>query len=165
MKVGFFRHGPAVPHGTAGVPDAERPLTPEGRKKTEQAAKGLRRLDLGFDSLYTSPLPRALQTAEILAEILRLPKPKVLDALIPGTASGAMLKDIHALKDDSPLLVGHEPSLSSAVSRAVCGSPKGSFEMKKAGLAVVEFREDSSSPEGTLWMLLTPSVLRELGRS
>ena len=165
MKTGFFRHGPAVPHGTAGIPDADRPLTPEGRKKTAQAAKGLRRLELGFDALYTSPLPRALQTAEILAEILRLPKPKILDALIPGTASGPLLKDVRGLKDDAPLLVGHEPSLSMAVSRAVCGNAKGSFEMKKAGLAVVELHEDSSSPEGTLWMLLTPSALRELGRS
>jgi phosphohistidine phosphatase len=165
MKVGFFRHGPAVPHGTSGIADADRPLTPEGRKKTAQAAKGLRVLDLGFDALYTSPLPRALQTAEILADILHLPKPKVLEALIPGTASGALLKDVHALKDESPLLVGHEPSLSAAVSRAVCGSAKGSFEMKKAGLAVVDFHEDSTSPEGTLCMLLTPSVLRDLGRS
>lgn len=165
MKVGFFRHGPAVPRGTAGIPDADRPLTPEGIQKTARAAKGLRRLDLGFDALYTSPLPRALQTAEILSEILHLPKPKILDALIPGTASGALLKDVHALKDDSPLLVGHEPSLSAAISRAVCGAAKGSFEMKKSGLAVVEFHEDSSSPEGTLWMLLTPFVLRELGRS
>ena len=165
MKVGLFRHGPAVPSGTAGMPDADRPLTPEGIKKTARAAKGLRRLDLGFDALYTSPLMRALQTAEILSEVLSLPKPKILEALIPGTASGALLKDIHALKDDSPLLVGHEPSLSSAVSRAVCGSAKGSFEMKKAGLAVVELHEQSSLPEGTLCLLLTPSVLRELGRS
>lgn len=165
MKAGFFRHGPAVPHGTAGVEDAARELTPEGRKKTAQASRGVRRLDLGFDAIYTSPLPRALQTAEILAEILRLPKPKVLDALLPGTTSGALLKEVRGLAVAAPLLVGHEPSLSSAVSRAVCSSPRGSFELKKAGLAVVELHQDSSAPEGTLCLLLTPFALRELGRA
>ena len=165
MKVGFFRHGPAVPHGTAGVADADRPLTPEGRKKTAQAAKGLRRLDLGFDAIYTSPLPRALQTAEILAEILRLPKPKILDALIPGTASGPLLKDVHGLKDDAPLLVGHEPSLSMAVSRAIGAGSRGSLEFKKAGLAIVDMEPGSSEPRGTLRMLLVPKVLRKLGRA
>ena len=162
MKVGFFRHGPAVPHGTAGIPEADRPLTPEGRKKTLQAAQGLRRLDLGFDALYTSPLPRALETAEILAEVLRLPKPKILDVLLPGSASGPLLKKIRAFKDGSPLLVGHEPSLSSAVCRAI-GAGSGSLELKKAGLAIVDLEPGSSSSRGTLRMLLVPKVLRKLG--
>ena len=40
MKVGFFRHGPAVARGTEGMSEAERPLTSEGRKKTLLAARG-----------------------------------------------------------------------------------------------------------------------------
>lgn len=165
MKAGFLRHGPAVPHGTAGIADADRPLTPEGRKKTVQAAKGLRRLDLGFDAIHTSPLPRALQTAEIVSEILGLPAPKPMEALLPGTPAAALLKEVRGLKTGTPLLVGHEPSLSEAVSRAVCSSVRGSFEMKKAGLAVVELHKISPGPEGTLLMLVPPSVLRELGRA
>jgi phosphohistidine phosphatase len=163
MRTGFFRHGPAVPHGTAGIADADRPLTPEGRKKTMQAAKGLLRLDLGFDVLYTSPLPRALQTAEILSEILGLTA-KPMDALLPGTTAAALLKDVRGLKAGAPLLVGHEPSMSETISRAVCSSVRGSFELKKAGLAVVELHKISTGAEGTLLMLLTPFALRELGR-
>ena len=159
MNAGFYRHGIAVPHGTAGVAEAERPLTPEGRKKTAQAAKGLQRLDLGFDALYSSPLPRALQTAEILSEALRLGKPKILDALLPGTPARHLLEEVRSLSAKSPLLVGHEPLLSAAVSTAVCGAAKGSFELKKAGLALVELEKSGS----TLKLLLSPAVLRAIG--
>lgn len=164
MIAGFFRHGPAVPHGTPGIADDQRPLTPEGRKKTLQAARGVKKLDLGFTGLFTSPLPRAQQTAEILSEVLGI-EAKPMESLLPGTAAGALLKETRALKSAAPLLVGHEPALSEAVSRAVCSSVRGSFEMKKAGLAVVELHKISTGPEGTLLLLLAPAVLRELGRS
>ena len=39
MKAVFFRHGPAVAHGTPGLAENDRPLTPEGRKKTADAAR------------------------------------------------------------------------------------------------------------------------------
>jgi phosphohistidine phosphatase len=160
MNVGIFRHGIAVAHGTPGVAESERPLTPEGRKKTAQAAKGLRRLDLGFDAIYTSPLPRALQTAEILTEALRLGKPKILDALLPGTPARHLLQELRKLSDTSPLLVGHEPQLSASISLAVCGAAKGSFELKKAGMAVLEIEKSGAS----LKLLLSAFVLRSLGR-
>jgi len=159
MNVGFFRHGVAVPHGTPGVAEADRPLTPEGRKKTARAAAGLKRLDLGFDALYSSPLPRALQTAEILMDTLRLGKPKILDALLPGTPARHLLDEVRSLSAKAPLLVGHEPLLSAAVSTAVCGAAKGSFELKKAGLALLELEKSGAS----LKLLLSPALLRAIG--
>ena len=164
MNIGFFRHGIAVPHGTPGVAESDRPLTPEGRKKTAQAAKGLRRLDLGFDAVYTSPLPRAQQTAEILADSLRLGAPKVLDALLPGRPGRHLLDEVRSLAAKAPLLVGHEPQLSASVSLAVCGAAKGSFELKKAGLALVRFERRPAVIRGALILLLSPSVLRKAGR-
>jgi phosphohistidine phosphatase len=158
MNVGFFRHGIAAARGTPGVAEADRPLTPEGRKKTARAAKGVKKLDLGFDAIYTSPLPRAMQTAEILAKELRLGKPKVLDALLPGTPGRRLLQDVRRLPEKSPLLVGHEPQLSATVSLAVCGAAQGSFELKKAGLAFVELEKSSA----TLKLLLTSAALRAL---
>lgn len=161
MKAVFFRHGPAAPRGAAGVSEEERPLTPEGRRKTAQAAKGLRALDLGIDAIFTSPLARALQTAEILGETLRL-KVKSADLLRPETAARRLLAGLRDLGAACPLLVGHEPLLSSSVALALGGAVHASIELKKAGLALVEF--PTSSRIGTLQLLLAPSVLRRLGR-
>jgi phosphohistidine phosphatase len=165
VKAVFFRHGPAVPHGSPGIAEAERPLSPEGRKKTLLAAQGLRTLELGISAIFTSPLPRALQTAEILAEILGLSRPKLLDALLPNVPAKQLLSELRGLRTDTLLLVGHEPQLSAAVSLAVCGSVKGSIELKKAGLAFVEFHRISPRPEGTLLLLLGPGAQRRLGRT
>lgn len=162
MKVGFFRHGPAVPRGSAGIAEPERPLTREGRKKTAEAARGLRKLDLGFDAIFTSPLPRAVQTAEILAEILQLGRPKPLDALLPTTSARGLLEALRDIGAEAPLLVGHEPSLSAAASLAVCGTLRASLELKKAGMIWVEFEKIKPRPQGILKLLLTPAALRGL---
>lgn len=165
MNVGFFRHGPAVERGTEGVSEADRPLTPEGRKKTLQAAKGLRELDLEFDRIYTSPLPRATQTAEIVAEVLQLQEPQVLDGLSPGGSPRRLLGGLRELDSESPLLVGHEPLLSSAVLLAVCGGAAGAIHLKKSGLAVVEMDTASARARGMLKLLLSGAALRKLGKA
>ncbi len=162
MNVGFFRHGPAVARGTEGVSEADRPLTPEGRKKTLQAARGLWTLKLGIDAVYTSPLPRALETAEIVAGVLELPAPKVLEGLSPSGSPRRLLAGLRELDSETPLLVGHEPLLSSAVMLAISGGSAGSIELKKAGLAVVEMEAASARPHGVLKLLLSGAALRKM---
>ncbi|MBI3857951.1 MAG: histidine phosphatase family protein [Planctomycetes bacterium] len=159
MKAVFFRHGPALAQGTPGVAEADRPLTPEGRRKTLQAARGLRALDLGITVICTSPLPRALQTAEILAKVLGLPPPEIREALLPDAAPLRLLSELRRLRRETPALVGHEPQLSAAVARATGAS----IELRKAGMALVEFSRVAPRAEGTLTLLLRPAVLRKLG--
>jgi phosphohistidine phosphatase len=161
MKAVFFRHGPAVPHGTPGVAENDRPLTPEGRKKTTEAARGLLELDLDLTSIYTSPLPRAMQTAEILSEVLHLSKPRGLEALRPETPVRQLFGELRTLRGETPVLVGHEPMLSAAVAHAIGG--RATIELKKAGMAFVEFTSSGSRVAGTLRLLLSPAALRKLG--
>ena len=162
MIIGFFRHGPAVPPGTRGIEDAKRSLTPEGREKTQAAARGVRRLELGFDRIVTSPLPRAVETAEILARELKLPRPVVSDRLLPGTVPRTMLQVVQEMTLKAPVLVGHEPDLSAAVALLIGAREEESLEIKKAGLAVVQIRSVESTLAGTLLQLLSPSTLRLL---
>ena len=162
-RVCFFRHGPAAPPGEA-VSQEDRPLTEEGAGKTRRAALGVRALDPGIDAVLSSPLLRARQTAEILAEVLGLPEPRFTDRLLPDVGGPDLLGCLGEVKADAPVLVGHEPSLSAAVA-ALLGAPEtGAIQMKKAGLAVVDLVSSSPRPRGTLVLLVTPSALRDLAR-
>ena len=70
IEIYVMRHGIAADLGEGGVlKDADRPLTLEGRAKLKQAALGLRELGLKFNVIFTSPLLRARQTAEVVAEV------------------------------------------------------------------------------------------------
>lgn len=164
MRIGFFRHGPAAPPGEGGVSEGDRPLTEEGIRKTRRAARGVASLDLGIDLILTSPLRRARQTAEILAEALGGPRPEVTDRLLPDVSGRALLGCLEGLKAEAPVLVGHEPSLSAAVAALIGAPESGAIEMKKAGLAVVEAAGPVPVSRGTLVLLLAPSALRGLGR-
>jgi phosphohistidine phosphatase len=140
MIVCLFRHGIALD-------DEPRPLSPKGRRRTREAARGLRVLELGIDAILTSPLARAVETAEILSRVLGLPAPEI-DERPPATI-------LRTLRQGTPLIVGHEPDLSSAVKEWTGAS----IRIKKAGLAVIDRKERS------LILLMTPSALRCCSRS
>src|SRR4051812_16466898 len=71
MKLYFLRHGKADWPGW-DRPDDERPLTEEGKEEMRRVAKFLPRLKVQPASILSSPLPRAWQTAEIVAERLKV---------------------------------------------------------------------------------------------
>src|SRR5260221_4105330 len=84
----LIRHGIAEDQQTfakTGEDDSARPLTAEGRKKMREAAKGLLRICPKIDAITTSPLKRAVQTAEIIHErYSEKPQFIELDLLAPG---------------------------------------------------------------------------------
>jgi phosphohistidine phosphatase len=161
MKILLVRHGPAVSTGTDGVSEPDRPLSVEGRRKTVRAMKGLKRLKLGSGVVYTSPLPRAMQTAEILARELGRPRPRVADCLRPESPPDDVLEFLKHVKG-VPALVGHEPGLSALLGFLLGTGPAESHPLKKAGVAVVSVKGAPARGRGTLHLLLTPSVLRSL---
>ena len=67
MRIVLFRHGPAGRRDDRRWPDdGLRPLTPRGKERTEQAARGLARA-LALTRIVTSPLVRATQSADVTA--------------------------------------------------------------------------------------------------
>ena len=157
MRLYFLRHGLAE-YPRPNLKDAERHLTSEGVAEMKRVALGIKALDLSFDALLTSPYARALETAEILAEALRLPKERfVIEArLQPGLFDPQTLQTL--VQERSPqeglLFVGHEPTLSGNIAW-LCG---GNVKMRKAGLACVEVF-DVRPHGGLLLWLLTPKQL------
>src|SRR5438105_10768988 len=87
IRVYLVRHGIAVnPADSGGLPDDDRPLTGKGRRRFRRAARAFARLGELPDFLFTSPLIRAAQTAEILAGGSRADEVAVLEELRSGAA-------------------------------------------------------------------------------
>ena len=102
MKLYFLRHGRADRSAWNGD-DFNRPLTPRGIEITEASAEMMDKLDLGLDLILSSPLARALQTAEIAAAGLNLMDRLVVDVLQTAQPSSRLPK-IDMATPDSQLL-------------------------------------------------------------
>ncbi len=68
MNLYILRHAIALDPSEWKKSDSERPLSKEGIRKMKKAAKGMRRMDLHFDWILTSPFRRAYDTAQIVAK-------------------------------------------------------------------------------------------------
>ena len=161
MKLLLVRHAAAVPSGTPGVPDDERPLTPEGASKFRVAAKGLARITRRPDVLLTSPLPRARATAEIAARAFKRIEPTVEPALAHGSVDEIMIALGKRPAGATIALVGHEPTLSMILARLLGAADGERLAFKKGGAALVDL-PDGPSAGGQLVWFLKPKVLRAL---
>lgn len=157
MNVYFLRHGPAGDREQWQGDDFDRPLTGDGRARIAREGKALAKLDLGLDLLLTSPLVRAKQTAQIVAERLGMEDRLFEDARLGlGFDNDALASILHDRAGVGTLmLVGHEPSMSETIGRLVGGA---AIDFKKGGLACVDL-EDAQAARGTLTLLVTPRVL------
>ncbi len=157
MELFVIRHGIAVP-GSMLLADADRPLSPQGRKRFSQAVMGLQRLGLRCDRLYHSPWLRAVETAELLGP--------VLDGEMgssPALACPPSQDLLDVLVGERVALVGHQPWLGELVYWLIVGDQAdgSGFAFKRGGVAWLE-----GQPKPGRMMLrafLPPKVLRGLG--
>ena len=161
MKLLLVRHAAAVPSGTPGIPDDERPLTPEGASKFRVAAKGLARIARRPDVLLTSPLPRARATAEIVARAFKRVEPTIEPALARKSLDGIVAALGSRAADGTVAIVGHEPMLSALLARLLGAAHGERLAFKKGGAALVDL-PDGPSGSGLLLWFLKPKVLRAL---
>ena len=145
MKLHIIRHAQAVERST-DLPDDQRNLTCRGRKKFRQVAACLKKMAIAPDYILTSPLIRAVQTAEILSETIRFNGELQISAeLAGGPDSDALSSLLQARSSASEIvIVGHEPDLGELVGTllrlpAPCSLPKGcvvslEISLKKSGL-------------------------------
>ena len=161
MKLLLVRHAAAVPRGTPGVADDERPLTPKGKAKFTAAAKGLARIAKRPDVLLTSPLPRARATAEIAARAFKRVEPTVEPALAQESLDVIVAALGAHGADATVAIVGHEPTLSALMARLLGAAHGERLAFKKGGAALVDL-PDGPGGEGVLVWFLRPKVLRTL---
>ena len=117
-------------------------------------AQFLNRLKVKPDLIVSSPLPRALQTAEVAAEQLKT-KLRQDEALEPGFGISELSTVLKRHRSKVLMLVGHEPDFSSVIS-ALTG---GFIKMSKAGVALIDI--DPETQKGRLLWLFPPKFARK----
>jgi phosphohistidine phosphatase len=165
MNLYVLRHGLAVEQTIPGFKsDSDRPLLPEGQKKTQRLAAMLSGIKVSFDLILTSPYLRATQTAGIIAEVLRAKKPEISKNLAPGNTLKQLIEELDHRPSpmDNVLLVGHEPQLSRLISILVTGKPGLALELKKGGLCKLEIATLRFSRCANLQWLVAPKVYSQL---
>jgi phosphohistidine phosphatase len=166
VKLIMIRHAIAAERdefAQTGEPDEQRPLTDDGRKKMKRVARGLKELVEHIDLIASSPLTRAVQTAEVLAK--RFPDAAVTNvgALEPMQSYESFLEWLQRLDDvEVVATIGHEPHLGGLTSWLLSGQEKPLFEFKKGGACLLEFDGPLEAGSAQLRWLLTPAQLRAL---
>ena len=157
-----MRHAIAAERGDEWPDDSKRPLTSRGINRFKEVVKGLRRLDITVDEVFTSPLVRARQTAELLASGLEGKAPvKVLDALAPGhTAASVMTQLARVAKRRRVALVGHEPELGELAAYLIGAGRALAF--KKGGICRIDLGSLTSKSAASLVWFLPPNVARQV---
>ena len=150
----MLRHGEAVPHDSK--PDAERELTPRGRRQAEAAGAALAAVNEEFVACYSSPKVRAWETAELACAHLNV-EPVAEDSLANGFSRVDALALLDAHEDAKVLVVGHEPSFS----QVVYDFTGARVDFKKGGVAAIHARRSA----GELLVLLRPRELEAIARS
>jgi len=166
MDIYLLRHAIAAPLGEDNhFEDAERALTPAGSKKMRDASLGLKELSPGFDLVASSPLVRARETAEIVADVLKFKdRIQLWEELAPGAPIEGILRKLRDLQDNaSALLVGHQPDIGLLASYLIFGSDQISLAFKKGGLCRIEVTALPPQSRGNLLWMLPPKILRMIG--
>jgi len=144
----FLRHGEAEPHGAR--PDEQRRLTERGKEQSRAAGRAMAVDEVTFQLVVTSPRVRALDTAKLACEELRLDDPVVEESLSSGFDLDDARELLHAAGPDKRLLVvGHNPDFE----QVVCDLTGARVDIKKGGIAAVRM---DGSKRGTLIVLMRP---------
>ncbi|HTR35329.1 MAG TPA: phosphohistidine phosphatase SixA [Bryobacteraceae bacterium] len=158
MEIYLLRHGIAE-DGQVGQPDAERVLTADGKKKLRNVLRAAAAAGVAPSLILTSPYKRAVQTAQLAAEILDY-KGELLrtKALEPGSSPKPVWDEIRVHKDESRILLsGHEP-LFSRLTAYLLNAPELQIDFKKGAIACVEVERFTADPHGVLRWYLTPKI-------
>lgn len=161
MQVYLLRHGIAE-EARVGKGDADRALTPEGRRKLRETLRVASHAQIKPSLILTSPLLRAVETAEIARDVLRYTGDILrTKALIPNARPEQVWDEIRVHQTESELLlVGHEP-LFGLLSAYLLGAPDVQLDFKKGAILRVDFESIGLKPRGILRWFLTAKLARQ----
>jgi phosphohistidine phosphatase len=148
-----------------GKPDRDRPITDEGRERMYENARGLQSLFPQIDLLASSPLTRAVQTAQIVSEAYDDAAVVEVKELVPEGAPDAAGRWLAKRQESRIAIVGHEPSLGILVGWLVRGADEPFLSLKKGGACLLRLPDEPGPGRATLKWLLPPKILRRISRT
>ncbi len=189
MELYLLRHGESAKNAGQGggskSSNRNPELTENGKKEITRIAKSIKRFKITFDTILTSPLNSAKQTAKIISSTFKM-KGNIVncDELLPEGNSLELYNRLqHFASESSILIVGHEPYLTNIIDDMISqqrskGSPRRSVTnrtgvkgitrlersivVKKGGLAKIRIISTTPELRGELRWLLTPRILKSL---
>src|SRR6185503_3039335 len=166
MELFLVRHAPAEPRAEEGgtqADDALRTLTPRGRRRMRRAALGMVLTVPSPQLIATSPLVRAVETAEILGTAYDRLIPEAVNELRPGAGPDAVITWLKRLPAEHKVIaVAHEPDLSILAAVLVAGRQSPIIELKKGGACLLVIPPGISPGTARLDWLMQPRHLRSL---
>jgi phosphohistidine phosphatase len=158
MQVYILRHGIAEDVKPGGK-DADRALTNDGRKKLREVLRAAERADVVPGVIVTSPYLRAVQTAEVVIEVLGYANDLLrTEALIPSADPEDLWDELRVHQGVMQLmLVGHEPMLGKLVA-FLLNAPSLMVDVKKGALLRIDIEQFGAQPHGVLKWMVVPKV-------
>src|ERR1700756_5924429 len=153
-------------HANAGVArdntllDAKRGLIKEGKEQCMLMARVLSALKAQIDVIVSSPLKRALQTAQLVGTELGYEAKVEISPALSMEADYAAFQDLIAKYADREgvLAVGHNPNLFQFMGRLVTGNGGANLRMRKASVARIDL---DRHPPQVQW-LIDPRTARAI---
>jgi phosphohistidine phosphatase len=161
MKLVLIRHAEAVALGDRGTrTDYDRMLTDAGKVQAHRLGEALKRLAVVPGMILTSPLVRAHETAQALAEIVTPDRePTACEWLALGERRPKRLsRTVAEFGNAVTYLVGHQPDLS-AYAGWLLGCGPISIDFDKSAAALVKFPGAPEKGTGELKWLVPPAWL------
>lgn len=165
MQLYLVRHGIAIDRTDPACPaDPVRPLTPKGESRTRAVARGLGELGIHPQVMMTSPLLRAVQTAEIFCELFgyTVSRLRRTENLLPESRAGALFGELERIKAREVMCFGHAPNLDNVIAWG-CGRGPAFTQLKKSAVALLEVESFDPARALLRWMY-NPKIVRRLGR-
>jgi len=153
LKLWLGRHGEAVDVDMTGT-DAARPLSAYGRQQVSQMAKWLLSREAPPELVLHSPLVRARQTAEVIANEIRGGAVLMEETLLsPGFSTIALLNRLANSGVARVVCIGHQPDIGRSLAEITGG---GHALISPGTLAAIEFHGRPTLGGGSLRWLMDP---------
>jgi phosphohistidine phosphatase len=157
MQIYILRHGIAEDAAPGGS-DADRALTREGETKLRHVLQCAHAAGVRPSVIMTSPLKRAMETAELAASILNVKRDLTkTSALAPANSPQRVWSEVRAHPAEALLIAGHEPLLSR-VAAFLLRCPSLRLDLKKGAIVRIDIEKVEPEPHGTLKWILTPKL-------